>query len=175
MNIEQPIMTQLTANQSKNTQSILDIRQATIDDLELLTQWTALLHRHEDDGVLKMHQHFLINLNKWLQAELNNSNNLFLIALSNGEPAGFIFSASVINDNGFLESTLKGIVHLLWVDESFRKLNIAATLLDEVEKCLASIGISYVECNYTANNQLAKSFWDKKHYKQSSITARKIL
>lgn len=151
------------------------IHQATIDDLDVIVHWSIELHRHEDDGDLAMHPDFELNIKKWLSLELNNGNSLFLIASINQQPVGFIFSTSVINDNGFLAAPLKGIVHLLWVDVEHRGRNIAAQLLSEIEKCLASIEVNYIECSYTANNQLAKYFWDNKGYHQRSITARKTL
>ena len=61
------------------------------------------------------------------------------------------------------------------VGNEYRKKNIAEQLLNEVEKCFSSIGITYIECHYTAKNKLAQQFWDKNQYTQSSIMARKLL
>ena len=164
-----------TVNITQSQIEAITVRQAILEDLEQMTQWTLELHQHEDDGDLKMRPDFGSNLNKWLSQELTNANSLFLIAQSKGTPVGFIFANSVINDNGFLLDPLKGIVHLLWVVKDYRKQHVAAKLLDETEKCFSTININYVECNYTANNQLARKFWDKKGYIQRSITARKAL
>jgi ribosomal protein S18 acetylase RimI-like enzyme len=159
---------------TQNKLKTIDIYQATLSDISLICDWTLKLHQHEDDGTLNVNNNFDKNIKHWLTQEINNQNSLALIALSNTKPAGFILSSSVINDNGFLESPLKGVVHLLWIDPLFRQQNIAAKLLSEVETCLREIGVTYIECNYTANNQLAKSFWKKNNYFESSITAKKI-
>ena len=74
-----------------------------------------------------------------------------------------------------MENPLKGEVNLLWVEDDYRKQKIAEKLLLETEKCLLSTGIKYIECHYTANNQLAKSFWGRKGYQQRAIIARKML
>jgi diamine N-acetyltransferase len=163
------------AKKNNEAAKLLSIRLATPKDIDIITQWTIKLHQHENDGELKMHSNFNINLKKWLATELVNPNSLFLFAEFDNSPVGFIFSSSVINDNGFLASNMKGVIHLLWVEHSSRNRNIAGMLLNEVETCLSAIGISYIECNYTNHNNIAQSFWDKNGYKKASITARKIL
>ena len=164
-----------TVNNTQTHLELLDIYQASLEDLDLVCEWTLKLHQHEDDGKLVSNNNFERNIRKWLTQELSNPNSLFLIALLDKKPTGFIFSTSVINDNGFLAAPLKGVFHLIWVEPSYRKKNIAARLLDEVENCLQSIGVTYIECSYTANNHLAKTFWDNNKYIQSTITAKKIL
>ena len=151
------------------------IEQVKQDDLDTILAWTIQLHHHEDDGELKSHANFEINLRKWLEQEITNPNSLFLVAKCNGLPVGFIAASSIINDNGFLDNPLKGEVNLLWVEDKYRKQKIAEQLLLETEKCLLSTGINYIECHYTSNNQLAKAFWDKKGYQQRAIIARKML
>jgi len=180
MNIEKPAMYQQKSNMPGSNQAaannqIVNIRQATMEDIKLIVKWTVELHHHEDDGDLKMHPNFHANIQKWLGQELDNSNSLFLIAQANEIPIGFVFATSILNDNGFLAEPMKGVVHLLWVDKNYRKQNTAGILVEEIEKCFSSLGITYIECNYTSNNQLAQFFWDKKGYQQRSITARKVL
>ncbi len=154
---------------------MLNIRQATEQDLNQIISWTLQLHQHEDDGEIKTSAQFKDKLSQWLKQEINNANSLFLMAETSSKPVGFIGAMSVLNDNGFLEDMLKGLVHLLWIEPEFRQQNIAQQLVSEVEKCFESIGINYVECNYTANNQLAANFWQSQGYLPSSITARKML
>jgi len=154
---------------------MFEIRQATEEDLALLLKWTILLHSHEDDGEIETHPNFEKNLEKWLSSEITNSNCLCLIAEIDAKPKGFIFANSVINDNGFLAIPIKGIIHLLWVDLDCRKMKIAEKLVAAVEECFKSVGITLAECNYTSNNNLAKSFWESQNYRQSAVTARKLL
>ena len=150
-------------------------RQATINDLDIITHYTFKLHQHEDDGIIAPHVDFLSNLKKWLSAELNNSRSLFLIAQQNAIPIGFIGATSILNDNGFLANPIKGVIQLLWVEDNYRKNRIAKNLVDEIEQCFRKIGIEYVECTYTVQNRLASSFWDKRGYEENSITARKFI
>lgn len=152
-----------------------NIRQATLDDLSLIVNWTEQVHGHEDDGSLPTREDFSENLNLWLRTELNNPNSIFLIAEVSSKPVGFIFASSVMNDNGFLEYLFKGVIQIIWVDEEHRHQRIAHHLLNEIEACFLSININYVECSFTVKNQLAKQFWAVEGFTPSAMTARKFL
>ncbi len=153
----------------------LILRQAKVIDIDIMTDFTLKLHQHEDDGTIEAHLNFHSNLKKWLSAELDNPNALFLIAEYEQCPIGFIGATSVINDNGFLANPLKGVIQLLWISSEYRNKHIANQLVAEVEICFKEVGIGYVECSYTNTNKLANKFWDKQGYKGNSITARKFL
>jgi ribosomal protein S18 acetylase RimI-like enzyme len=153
----------------------VEIIQANTEDLDLITRWTTALHQHEDDGELPTHPHFSQNLKKWLELEINNNNTLFLIARIDQEPVGFIAGTSIINDNGLIAAPLKGFIQLLWIDENYRKNNIAQQLLQAIEDCFKSIGIAYIECQYTQKNQLANQFWQAQGYNKTAVVARKVI
>jgi ribosomal protein S18 acetylase RimI-like enzyme len=153
----------------------INLREATLNDLKIVTQYSLNLHRHEDDGTIAPHQNFSSNLKTWLASELSNPRSLFLIAEIDNCPIGFIAATSVINDNGFLASPLKGVIQLLWVEQKHRKNQIAEFFVNNIEKCFKETGIDYVECNYTTSNFLAENFWKKQGYKKNSITARKFI
>lgn len=153
----------------------MNIRQCIYEDLDTIVRFTLKLHLHEQDNELLPHPKFESNIKRWITTELNNTNSLLLIAQDNQQPTAFIAATSIINDNGFLAEPIKGIIQLLWVEEPFRHLKIAENLLAQVEACFIESGIKYVECNYTASNGLAKSFWDKSGYHQISSTCRKLL
>ncbi len=172
-NTEKPATT-LELPFSSGEQSV-DIAQVTAEDIDLITRWTIALHQHEDDGKLKPHQHFEKNLKKWLSLEIDNNNSLFLLALIKQKPVGFIAGTSIINDNGLIAAPLKGFIQLLWVEEPFRKQKIAHSLLESIENCFLSIGIEYIECQYTKKNNLAHQFWQDKGYKANALIARKII
>ncbi len=154
---------------------MLTFRQASEQDLEQITDWTLKLHHHEDDASLAVNEQFNQHLKQWLSLEIANPNYLFLIAEINQQPIGFIAATSVLNDNGFLRAPIKGVVQLIWVDTEYRQQNIASQLVDEVQKCFESIGITYIECSYTINNNEAQKFWQKKHFQPFSISARKLI
>ncbi len=151
-----------------------NIRETSVKDLEIITQFTLKLHQHEDDGEIPPHQNFSVNLRAWLSSGLKDSNALFLVAEKNQCPIGFISAVCVINDNGFSSSPIKGLIQLLWVEPEHRKNLTAEMLVKKVEACFKEMAIGVVECNYTSSNQLAESFWKKQGYKKSSMTARKI-
>ena len=157
------------------TELVTIIREASINDLDTITQYAFALHQYEDDREIAPHQGFYLNLKTWLSAELSNPRSLFLMAENGNKPIGFIGATSIINDNGFLANPIKGVIQLLWVESEYRKNHIAKKLVDEIEHCFKEIGIEYVECTYTASNWLAKSFWEKQGYKKNSITARKFI
>ena len=151
------------------------IRQAKIDDLPLLVEWTLKLHKHEDDGTLQTHPEFHTKITHWITLEIENPASLYLIAESNGNAIGFLGASQVLNDNGFLLEPTKGIIQLLWIEAEWRKSGVADGLVSEVESCFRNIGVRYVECTFTSSNQLAKNFWSKKAYQNFSISARKFL
>ena len=122
------------------------IREASLDDLETIYQLTLNLHRHEDDRKIKTHEHFETNLKSWLELEFSNPRTLFLVAEDKEQIIGFISATSILNDNGFLESPIKGVIQLLWVEPEFRKHSIAKILVNNTELCFQEIGIKYVEC-----------------------------
>lgn len=153
----------------------LNFRQATDLDIDKITQWTLLLHKHEDDNQLALHKDLKKNLKRWLSSEINNSNNLFIIAQYNKKDVGFISASCIINDNGFLIDPIKGVVQLLWLENSVRRQGIASKLLEQVELCFLDLGIKYIECNYTVCNKQAEKFWDNHAFKPCSTTARKII
>lgn len=151
------------------------LREASESDLDIITQYTIKLHQHEDDNRIKPHQDFIVNLERWLSSELTNPRSLFLIATQDAVPVGFIGATSIINDNGFLASPMKGIIQLIWVEPDYRKQGLAELFVDEIEHCFKELGIEYVECSYTIKNVHAKHFWTKMNYEQNSITARKFM
>jgi len=153
----------------------LHIRQAQASDINTLVQWTLKLHSHEDDGVLNAHPNFNHNLENWLSTDIESPASLYLLAELNDQLLGFIGAIQVINDNGFLAQTMKGVIQLLWVEPSARQQGVAVKLLTEAENCFRNLGINYVECTFTTHNQQAKDFWQKMKYKNYSISARKIL
>lgn len=159
--------------ETKTQADQLSIVQAVKRDLELIFQWTLKLHKHEDNGYLEMNLDFYNNLKQWINQELTNPNSLYLIAHLDQSPAGFIAATTVINDNGFLASPMKGVVNLLWVEQQYREKNIAQTLLKKVESCFKDIGINHIECHYTVGNNLAKGFWAKSGYHEQSTSAIK--
>jgi len=151
------------------------IRQATTDDLAQIVLFTHAIHIQEDDKSIPPHKNFLTNLEKWLLLELKNPLSLLLIAEIKNKSVGFISGSTVINDNGFLENPMKGIINLIWVEKEYRRKNIAQQLLINMEVCFKENSIALIEVSYTSKNMLAKKFWCSMDYDSYSITARKKL
>ena len=152
-----------------------NIRQAKIDDLDSIVSFTHAIHLQEDDQSIPTHTNFLSNLTTWLTAELNNPLSLFLIVEKDKQPVGFIGATTVINDNGFLENPTKGVINLLWVEESFRRNQLAKKLVTTIENCFLDNSVSVVECSFTKHNQLANDFWCNAGYTIHSLSARKFI
>jgi len=153
----------------------LQIREATIEDQNLITDYTLQLHHHESDISVEPHPNFENNLSAWILSELSNSQSLFLIATIDNLPIGFIGASSQINDNGFVKNPIKGIIQLLWVEPAYRQQHVAEQLLTNIDACFVELGIKYIECSFTATNTLAENFWMNNGYKITSLTARKII
>jgi ribosomal protein S18 acetylase RimI-like enzyme len=162
------------------------IREAIEQDIEIILQQTLKLHFHENDEEIPVHPNFEQNLKKWLEFELKNPQSLVLIVEDKLEKKslpmhtkpisiGFICATSVINDNGFLENPVKGVIQLIWIEEQYRRKKIAEQLIENIERCFKGLGINYVEATYTNKNKLAAEFWNQNLYKPNSITVRKIL
>ena len=154
----------------------MKLRQATKSDLEQVFAWTLKIHQHEDDGSLNVHPEFETHLKAWIEEELGNRQCLYLLAETDDQQGlGFIGSHTVINDNGLLKDPLKGVIHLLWVDADYRNNGLAQTLVARVEDCFRELGVGYIECSYTACNQIGERFWAANGFQPVTITARKFI
>lgn len=158
----------------------INIRQATEDDLAQLVSFTFSIHQQEDDQSIPTHPNFLVNLETWIKKELRNSLSLILIAETSikkdkRQAIGFIGASTIINDNGFLENPTKGLVSFLWVEQEYRKQQVAQRLLKTIESCFLENSVSLVECSFTVKNNLAKEFWSKAGYDIHSVIARKFI
>ncbi len=154
---------------------ILSIRQAESDDLEQLHQWSLQLHQHEQPQILTPHSEFETRLKHWLENDLNSENSLTLIGELNSVAVGFILGSIEMMPSGFTEQAIKGWIKLLWVDPEYRKQGVAKQLVSAIESCFKECHVHYVECHYTANNQLAQHYWQSVGYTPTTVTAGKIL
>ncbi len=67
------------------------------------------------------------------------------------------------------------MINLLWVENEYRRNNIAVQLVTMIEDCFKENAVSVIECSFTKNNNLAEKFWSNQEYEIKSVIARKIL
>jgi len=157
-------------------------REATIDDLSLIKQWTNDLMNHEAleknielplaDDINRLIQDWLINL-------ITDNNSLIIIASdeTTNPPVslGFIVGLLQLQPNSFTKFNMHGVIQILWVDPAQRKKGLAIQLVKYMEDTFKNLKIPYCEVQYSDSNDEALVFWEKAGYISVSHSCRKIL
>lgn len=152
------------------------LRQAQVDDLPLLCQWTMSLQQEEtgpDDLPV------LVDLGErlypWLENYLRDPNALLLIAETEGRACGFGLGFLASQPNSFTPYLFHGVIQLIWIEPAQRRHGIAAQMVNAMEDVFREHGVPYIDIQHTAVNQLATNFWQNAHYNQVAVTRRKFL
>jgi len=152
--------------------------QATIKDLDYVTQKTLLLHEfetHEQPAKLQTNEQFESHVKEWMKLELLNPGSLIFLLHLNAQVVGFAFLKISDIPNEFTEHARYGILQSIWIDESYRKFSLGKETVSFVESVFREEGIQYYEVNYTSTNRVACEFWTSCGLKETSVTARKFL
>ena len=163
---------------SAKTANEVSFTQATIDDLNYVTEKTLLLHEfetHNQPAKLQTNQQFESQIKEWMKLELLNPSSLIFLLHLNDKIVGFAFLKISDIPNEFTEHVRYGVLQSIWVDEAYRKLALGRQTVSFVESIFREQGIQYYEVNYTSTNQVACEFWDSCGLKETSVTARKFL
>ena len=139
------------------------IRLATLQDTpQLKGLMIKLLQHHEEFNNLyeidESHQNEILHFFNTIQSHKNIK---VFVAEIESELAGYIICSKHIRPNYFALKS-KGRIDSLYVNSSFRNQNLASKLVEEALRFLKEE--TYIELEFTAENQLARSFWLNKGF-----------
>ncbi len=157
-------------------------REATIDDLPLILNWTEYLMEHEalDRSIeLKLNPNISKLLEDWLEKLISDNNSLLIIAMdmskSPPQAIGLIIGYLQLQPNNFTIFNMHGVIQMVWVEEEYRQKKIASRLVTYMEDTFRNLNIPYCEVQYSDTNSNASHFWDKTGYQKISHSCRKML
>ena len=156
----------------------ISFTQATVNDLDYITQKTLLLHEYETHAQaakLQTKKNLTSKIKEWMELELSSPASLIFLLQVDENKVGFAFLKISDIPNDFTEYARYGILQSIWIDDDYRKLALGKQTVSFVESIFREEGIRYYEVSYTSTNQTARDFWRSCGLKETSITARKFL
>ncbi|PWK49179.1 GNAT family N-acetyltransferase [Pleionea mediterranea] len=156
----------------------LEFRQATINDLDYLTDRTYQLHQFETKDSLTtptVKQDFKRHLKDWLSLELNLPESILFLSYLDSTAVGFAHIKVVPVNNNFTDITHYGLVQSLWLEETCRKKSFGKQTVQFIEQLFKEQRLPYYDVEYAANNKVAEKFWDSVGLIPTSVTCRKQL
>jgi len=157
-------------------------REATLDDLPLILNWTEQLMDHEalDNSIeLQLKPNIAEQLETWLKNLVTDNNSLIIIAtdetIKPHLPAGLIIGYLQPQPNEFTLFNMHGIIQMVWVEKDYRNKGIASLLVKHMEDTFQNLDVPYCEIQYSDSNTEAKAFWNKAGYKVVGHHSRKML
>lgn len=163
------------------------VRLATPADLPFIVAGAqALAAQEQPDSGLPLKPDFEHRLTHYFQHLLATPSALLLVAeqalpeqqtdaTNQRNLLGYIAGSLQTMPNDFTEVALYGLVQVLWVSESARRLHIGQTLLQLFEATLREQGVNHIDAQHASSNLPAASFWQKQGYRPVSATVRKAL
>lgn len=143
-----------------------------LEDKELVKQCDKLFLKFLDsEGKYDYNYQKRENINSFL-GDLEDENNVLLTVIKNDKVVAFLY--------GYIESK-KGmkepVAHLtfIYVDNDYRKQNIATNLIEEYLRILKVNNIQIVEVKSYKDNSVANSLYNKFGFKELWTNYRKIL
>ena len=141
----------------------IEIREARLSDCTFIYGFVCSLEDTEFDFAL-FQSIFIENL--------ENKHNIYLVALANKEPVGFLscHSQLLLHHNSRI-----GEIQELYVDESFRSKRIGQTLLYQLEIIAIQRGFAGLEVTSNKKRLQAHRFYKKIGFKDSHFKFTKII
>jgi len=130
----------------------IEIREAKLSDCPFIYGFVCSLENTEFDFAL-FQSIFIENL--------ENRHNIYLVALANKEPVGFLscHSQLLLHHSGRI-----GEIQELYVDNSFRNKRIGQTLLYQLEIIAIQRGIAGIEVTSNKNRLQAHRFYKRERF-----------
>jgi ribosomal protein S18 acetylase RimI-like enzyme len=156
-------------------------REANIDDLPCLLNWTEDLMEHEaldPDIELPLADNISELLEEWLKNLLEDNNALLIIANDESDESvsahGLIVGYLQLQPNNFTKFEMHGIIQMVWVNEEQRNKGLASQLVNQMEVTFKNLKIPYCDIQYSSSNKEAAAFWTKAGYQKISQSCRKV-
>jgi ribosomal protein S18 acetylase RimI-like enzyme len=160
--------------------TLYSFREANLNDLTLILNWTEALMEHESLGSnleLPLSSNISELLQAWLENLITDDHSLIIIAteIDQEQPLGLIIGYLQSQPNKFTDFQMHGIIQMVWVEENCRKKGLALQLVNHMEDTFQNLDIPYCEIQYSKSNIEASAFWKKAGYEVVSLRCRKIL
>ena len=141
----------------------IEIREARLSDSTFIYGFVCSLEGTEFD--------YIVFQNIFIE-NLENQHNIYLVALANKEPVGFLscHSQSLLHHNRRI-----GEIQELYVDNSFRSKRIGQTLLYQLEIIAIQRGFAGLEVASNKNRLQAHRFYKRIGYKDTHMKFTKTI
>jgi GNAT superfamily N-acetyltransferase len=140
----------------------IEIRNATKEDLdEIVELWKEFMDFHRDkdrDG----HKKF----KDFLSENLDDPDWLVMVAIEADRPVGYLM-ATVLEYPPVFETKRHGFVQDVAVTEVARRHGVASALFEWAERWFRQRGLTRIELNVAACNEISQSFWKRMGFKDS--------
>jgi len=137
------------------------IRTAEVEDIDALVWMRMALQEHLekcDPEVWRISEKGQSITRQEITARLASGNNRFVIAETEGKrPIGMVLAEIVTNE--YIEPSVYGHIHWLYVKESERRLGIGRILVRRSCDFFRARGIEQITVGYVVRNTEAANFW----------------
>ncbi|WP_144299773.1 GNAT family N-acetyltransferase [Elioraea rosea] len=110
---------------------------------------------------------------RWLGRILDGVEGFALVAEAGTGIAGFI--ACFERDQPWLHPARRGVIGALAVEPAWRRQGLGTALLRTAEARFAGAGVEIVEASIAARNGVARRFWKRATYGDTSHTVARII
>jgi len=136
---------------------VIEVREAVLADCSAIYGFVCALENTEFDFIM---------FQRILTENLGNKHNIYLVALSNKEPVGFLscHSQLLLHHNARV-----GEIQELYVDEAFRSRQIGQVLLFQLETIAIQRDIASLEVTSGKKRIQAHRFYTRRGYKETHV------
>lgn len=147
----------------KDINSAVEIKKATIDDLESVSSLSHQLHKYMTDSPI-----FLILTEESENVKdllLDTSSKALWIAFKDGRAVSYMTVGPAKKDVAFvIQDESIASIHAAFTDEKFRGQGIGKALLNKSIEWASSMGYEYCAVDFEPENIEGSRFW-MKHFK----------
>ena len=144
------------------------IRKAKIEEAEYLDEMLTKLIRDERNFDKGISEDFIVE--KYYENKINKEDNYLLVAEVNDFIIGYIYGYIIAPTIDYTLKVLK--IDALYVNEEYRNLHIASSLMDEIKKIAKEQKVNFIEVNVLNENTKAYNLYKKANFKENKITLK---
>jgi len=140
----------------------MEIRKAQKTDLEKVVElWKDLMKIHaEQDSYFQITEDAENAYHEFAKSNLDDPDKIFLVALEDGVVIGYILAEICSYPPIYPRKSYAEIIEIM-VADFIREKSVGSELLNNLFKEFVSCGIKHIECQVSASNPIANSFWKK--------------
>jgi ribosomal protein S18 acetylase RimI-like enzyme len=152
-------------------QSSIEIRNAEARDVEHvlpMVQRLAELHRTWDAAKYPYKPDVGEMYRSWLGARVSDPRSVFLVALREGTPIGFLIG-TVEREIPIYTLTEYGFIHDLWIEPGYRNEGIARQMVMLAIERFSAIGVRQVRLDTASGNEAARALFTACGFRPSTV------